>query len=421
MARPLLAIRFPAILPAILLALLLSGCAGKAPSTRETSVREGEFFRLAGETALPLDRAALLARLARADYILVGEGHTSVADHQAQQRLMSLLGSLDKAAGPATLALEMVPRDLQPVLDRYNAGHLDVAALEAALDWTRTWGHPFELYAPVLAEARRQGLRLAAANAPKRVVEAVRSGGLDAVPLADLPYSPAALVAPRPEQVEAMGRMAGMHAAMTGKNQTDPAMLERFLRVQSLWDATMAETMVRWRRETGRPVVLLAGSGHVEAGWGVAHRLARFDPAGRRLLVAPWRDDPRVSLPEPDLGDVFFFAPPTHHSRMGYTAAQRQTAEGAVVIDAVTPGSPAERLGMRPGDVLVELLGRRVESLGDLHMAGMGKKDAPPEMVVLRQGRRVAIRLDAKQDAKQDARQDSRQDSTAAPPEAPKP
>jgi hypothetical protein len=51
---------------------------------------------------------------------------------------------------------------------------------------------------------------------------------------------------------------------------------------------------------------------------------------------------------------------------------------GVVVVDTVALGSPAELAGMEPGDVIVELNGRPVNSTGDIRgaIAGLGMGDA---------------------------------------------
>lgn len=93
-------------------------------------------------------------------------------------------------------------------------------------------------------------------------------------------------------------------------HRPDPeAMFHQFITVQSLWDTVMAENAVRVRQLEGSPVVVLAGSGHVENGWGIALRLQSLDPEAKVLLVMPWRADPAVELPPEALGDVFFSCP----------------------------------------------------------------------------------------------------------------
>lgn len=61
--------------------------------------------------------------------------------------------------------------------------------------------------------------------------------------------------------------------------------------------------------------------------------------------------------------------------------------DGAVVL-AVAPGGPAERAGLRPGDLIVSLAGQKVESVEDLfaHLRPP-QPDQPVEVVAFRQGR----------------------------------
>jgi hypothetical protein len=87
------------------------------------------------------------------------------------------------------------------------------------------------------------------------------------------------------------------------------AMFERFLTVQSLWDTVMAENAVRAKAREGAPVVVLAGSGHVDFAWGIARRLERLDPGSGVLLVAPWRAHPTDTQPPEGMADVYFHCP----------------------------------------------------------------------------------------------------------------
>lgn len=112
-------------------------------------------------------------------------------------------------------------------------------------------------------------------------------------------------VMPAPE-----GASPGHGQANATARRPDPeAMFHQFITVQSLWDTVMAENAVRVRKLEGSPVVVLAGSGHVENGWGIALRLQSLDPGAKVLLVMPWRADPADELPPAGLGDVFFSCP----------------------------------------------------------------------------------------------------------------
>ncbi len=68
--------------------------------------------------------------------------------------------------------------------------------------------------------------------------------------------------------------------------------------------------------------------------------------------------------------------------------------EGGVKLNGTTPGSPAEKAGIKPGDILVELAGRKIDNIYDFSYA---LQDLKPGMkikvVVLRGGKRVPLDL----------------------------
>jgi regulator of sigma E protease len=63
------------------------------------------------------------------------------------------------------------------------------------------------------------------------------------------------------------------------------------------------------------------------------------------------------------------------------------------VVGRVEPGSPAARAGIRPGDEIVEVEGRRIENWEQLSMAIVPRARRETEIVLLREGRYVRVRL----------------------------
>ncbi len=80
---------------------------------------------------------------------------------------------------------------------------------------------------------------------------------------------------------------------------------------------------------------------------------------------------------------------------LGLRVANAKDGPGALV-GSVRPGSPAERAGVLPGDVVVEMSGKPVQSADDLEaLARQRPKDRPTSMTVLRQGERKTLILPA--------------------------
>ncbi len=63
------------------------------------------------------------------------------------------------------------------------------------------------------------------------------------------------------------------------------------------------------------------------------------------------------------------FVPPYQFSQLGEGVKTSRLAAGAFVVDYVAPGSPAERAGIRPGDVVTAVNGKRVCQGDDLTTA----------------------------------------------------
>jgi len=169
-----------------------------------------------------------------------------------------------------------------------------------------------------------------------------------------------------------------------------PFAMEGFLLIQSLWDNKMAESAVRAHERYKRPVVVLAGSGHVERGWGIAERLKAFDPEGEVLSVVPWRGQAGLG---PSVSDVFFYCPQFHKSRLGFSL---EFLEQGAVVTEVEPDSKAFVAGVQKNDIILTAQEMAVTDLWVLHKAAIKakKENSPLEITVLRQDRGVILMIE---------------------------
>ncbi|UZP66970.1 ChaN family lipoprotein [Desulfovibrio mangrovi] len=415
--------------------IILGGCAHQAqpptpdPSPFSQTFAEGSLLVANGTSApLLLNTAAFVERTRNADYILIGEGHTVPCDHLMQSRLMEALAD---SGLRFTVGLEMYPADHQPLLDKVNAGAVPFEQFANATNWKKAWGYDFDLYRPVFKTAYARKLPLRALNVPQAIVKKVSRGGVSSLSEEERAQLPAKIIPASDAQRAALQEMFDAHRAMVNGTMTKtPAMpeqktdaaarpeakaksdaseqaaapasgdakpdgsnakpadasvpapkdkmtgrMDRFFLIQSLWDTAMAEQAIKAREETGNPVVILIGAGHVEFGWGMAHRIRKLRPESSVVFVTPWRGTEPV---DPLEADMQYYCRLTHQSRMGFSLLQ--VDNGAQVMDVV-PDSRAAKAGFMKGDIITAANGTPVDSMWVLHTAGLAAAKAGKNLV----------------------------------------
>ena len=391
--------------------LTLSGCLHSRPSLPADGADATPFPILLRPDGSRVSAAEFRALVPSYNYILAAEEHTNRCHHQAQAALLAEARAAwrDAARGAAhadpsvadpVLALEMLPaeaNDALAVLDADPRSRADLAhnAPWNSL-WIESWGYPFDLYQSVFlaadAGATDAALPVRGLNLPRRVVQAVMRGGLEAVAQEDRHLLPTDMPPMPPEQIEALAPYKAVHAEFqTTKPDafTPDAAFDRgnhFELVMRLWDNGMGLTAARLRAELERPVFLLAGWGHASPNWGIPRAIRHYDPAATVLTITPVPDNisetearsgllPEQALKAPTRTDIrdrlFLFCPPAPpRARLGFTLRPEADAEG-IAVDAVTPDSTDARAGLRPGDHLLEADGTPVRTARDVHRAAV--------------------------------------------------
>jgi uncharacterized iron-regulated protein len=252
------------------------------------------------------DFEVMLADLARADVLIVGEQHDDPNTHRLEA---ALLEGLRRRKVPVTLSLEMFERDVQGALDDYLAGRITEERFLAA---ARPWPRYAADYRPLVELARAHEWPVVAANVPRRhAAEVAREGlgALDALPAEERAHAARDLQCPLDAYYQRFAETMSAHSAPASE-QTSPdearARTERYYFSQCLKDETMAESIaLAVGRADGRPgtVVHYTGAFHSDFGLGTVERVRRRLP-GRRiafLSIVPTTDIDNVRPPDEDL------------------------------------------------------------------------------------------------------------------------
>ncbi len=372
---------FPSMLPAVILSLLATAACtpGKYPMgdpqnpyPLKTPAKIGEIVHL--PTGTVANRTQMMAIAGDARIVYVGETHDNPASHRLELQILRALDDL--RPGRQALGMEMFSQSQQPVLDRWVAGKLDEKTFLKESRWYENWGMNFAYYRDLLNFARERGIPVIALNADRELVKALQkkpSVRLGEEERAQLPT----LDLEDPYERAMVSAFFRGHAH--GGNE-----LDSFIRIQALWDETMARSVTRYLESpAGREkhLMVIAGSNHVNYGFGIPRRAFRRFPTSYVLIGGKEIDIPadmrdrlmNVSLPEFPMPPYDFLVYLAYEKlpdtvRLGVMVQPAKGAPG-LEVSGVLPGSDGASAGLKQGDILVDFDGMPLKDSFDLMYA----------------------------------------------------
>lgn len=380
--------------------LLLAGCAAnrtamtgsaEMPYPPSSPPQVEEILHL--PTGLRLSIDGMIEMLSGARLVSVGETHDNLNDQRVELTVVRELHR--RFPGKVAIGMEMFREPQQGAVDRWVAGELTELEFLKASKWYETWRYDFGAYRDLLLFARENRIDVIALNPPKELQEAVRRTGLDNVP-EDLRRVLPEIGETDPWQRAVLRGVFGGHAGHGGGDGS----FGSFLRVQLLWEETMAQRVVDYLkspRGEGKRMVTITGGWHVKYGFGLPKKVVRRLPMAYAIVLPEEISTPeqkegrqmRVELPEvPLLPAHFVWYVPYNNIeekrvRMGIRMEEK---EGSLHVESVAKGSPAEKAGIAKGDELLALDGQPVKETVDVLFRVGEKRDGDTARVTVRRG-----------------------------------
>jgi uncharacterized iron-regulated protein len=283
-------------------AIVMTSCSASPPLQplvlRGSSqpLKPGDVVETATGSILSFE--SLIPRLWDVQVIYVGETHTRREDHRLQ---LALLKGLAAHNPSQILALEMFPREVQPILDQYAQGLITEQQFLEAVNWGKNWGYPFDLYRGILHWARARRLAIIGLNAPIDIIDKIAQKGLSALGPEERKKVSAEFHLNHAEHREYL-RLHYMHHPQEKIKNFDT-----FFEAQLGWEETMAETLAKniASLSKGQQVMVLIGKGHLVQQWGVPRLTElRIPHSFKTVLPLPY-DYPFRTL-SPTLADYLF-------------------------------------------------------------------------------------------------------------------
>ena len=334
-------------------------------------------------SGLEVDMAALARRYRGRDVFVIGEYHDSHACHAWQK---DFLEALAKEHPRLVVGFEFFNRDDDPALALYIDGKITEAELLQKTGWYKRGSLNFGYTRLVLDAVKRLGLKAVGLNVPRELVNRVARKGFAGLSADERALFPGAERS-HPEHEYFIQSTFGAFAVQV------PVWFRNIYAAQKCWDVVMAESM---RQALARPGfrgfkgVIIAGSAHVAYGLGIPWRYRLGDrraglltlvpvsvPVGKKeggeeenpMVKALAGQLPSAALFSRGLADVVFAVAAEekpYFADAGFGG--RMNAAGLYEVDRVAKDGPAEKAGLRSGDIVLAVDGAPVTSLEGLRL-----------------------------------------------------
>lgn len=251
----------------------------------QTNITDANYrvFTSSGE---PSSLEKIIDAAGQADVLFLGEQHDDAVGHFLENEIFRRVFEKYGKDKRVALSLEMFERDEQIVVNEYLAG---LITEKKFLDDSRPWGNYKTDYRPLVEFAKENKLDVIAANAPRRYVNMVSRNGRGSVD--QLSKEAKAWLAPLPYG-DASEAYAKKFKSLMGGSGEAAMGIENILASQSLWDATMADSMAKYlKRSKHALIVQLNGAFHSENRLGTVEHLLRYRPKAKVIVVTMRYED----------------------------------------------------------------------------------------------------------------------------------
>ncbi len=365
----------------VIIASLFWGCAHApepliaqdSPYRSIDSLQVGTILHV--PTGLELSKQQLFDLLADKRIVYVGEAHTNLTHHQVQLETLQAVEA--RHPGRMALGMEMFNRSAQPVLDQWIAGKLDDKSF--LKEWYANWTAEYGYYKAILEFAHDKKIPVVALNATDEQVKALSEMGLEG--LSEEVRKQIPDMDPNdPYHRQALEAAFQDHAHSASRGKPDPKAFDRFYQTMLLWDETMAKSVVQYLNSPagqGRVMVVMAGGFHIGYGFGIPRRVFRRWPVSYATVlpetdkIPQGREDLRMEVKPPKLPlYIADFVWKTGYEdledkqvRLGVFMGEN---EKGVMVREVSPGSSADKAGLKSGDVIIAMGSEQIKEPFDL-------------------------------------------------------
>jgi uncharacterized iron-regulated protein len=324
------------------------------------------------DTPLSVDRLA--TQLATKRVVFIGETHDQYQDHLNQLEIIRRLHQIEPNLA---IGVEYFQQPFQLQVEDYIAGRVTEQEFLRATGYFQNWGYDYRLYEPIFRFAREQRIPVRALNVPSALPSEVAKVGVAGLSEQERAYLPKEICPADPDY------RSRLREAFEAHPSRKPNAFDHFVEAQLVWDEGMAESAAAYlSANPARGMVILAGAGHLLFGSGIPKRLERRTHATYATVLNSGVEA------EPGVADYILLSKKQELPPPGVLGVSLEEKGGELRIGSFSPGSAGKKAGLKRGDILAEIEGRKISTIADTHLALWDKKPGDRVRVSVRRRHR---------------------------------
>ncbi|WP_456464967.1 ChaN family lipoprotein [Persephonella sp.] len=311
--------------------------------------------------------------------IYIGEQHTMFSNHAMQ---LNIIKALYEKYPKIAVGMEMFQRSKQDVIDRYLKGEIDEKRFLKESEYYKAWKYNYHLYRPIIQFCREKGIPIIGLNADKDIIRKVSQKGIESLSREEVKKLPEDMDFVNFGYIEYLKDIFAEH----GSSVTKKKKFSSFLQSQIIWDETMAQTASEYiTKNPDRKLIILAGGGHIRYRYGIPSRVERR--TGERGLTILMDDQLKKGISD----YMIYTAHLTGEKERKIGVYVEETGKG-LKVDKVIKDSPAEKAGIKKGDIIIRFNGRQINDIIDLKIE-LFFSQGENEIVVKRNGKEIKMNI----------------------------
>ena len=337
---------------------------------------EYEIMGVAAGDLSPLDQ--IINRICDKQVIFVGENHDKFSHHVAQ---LKIIQGLDRKNRKLAVGMEMFQRPFQLILDQYMDGEIDEKTFLRKSEYLERWSYDYHIYRPIIEYCKGHDIPILALNLQAEISKKVGRKGLESLSEQELKQTPKDL------NWSDTAYRTRLRDIFKEHPEGRVGSFDNFYQVQILWDETMAQSVFDYlENHPDHQMVVLAGNGHIAFGHGIPFRTSRRGKYDQAIITNVTGNNL-----EQDMADFFLFPSeiePPFSAKLGVILKKEK--DKGVVIRKVMRHGPAEKSGLRSGDLLLSFDGEPVKDISDLKLALLFKEQGDTANLKVKRIKRFA-------------------------------